>query len=233
VHEHIVASIAGLDEAVTLLGIEPLDSSRGHAGFLYTVRTDQRDQILSNTRPHRRTGAGSAGSIKAIYRDRISCCGNFQIVLRPLIANLLDDRSIMLLEILSKAFRKFSLCLLRAPFGRRRTRLTLDGLIAFSAGSLADVRCCAPRLVHREDVGNVSVGFCLPPVDVSERLTISIDHLVAAWNLFDGPWWREAADILFSHAALQQRAFWDYAFSNGSMSHDPSELLLSPDQRSV
>src|SRR5262249_32243563 len=33
----------------------------------------------------------------------------------------------MRLEILSKAFRKFSLCLLRAPFGRRRTRLTLAG----------------------------------------------------------------------------------------------------------
>jgi hypothetical protein len=37
VDEHVLASIAGLDESVTLLGIEPFDSSRSHAGLLLTV----------------------------------------------------------------------------------------------------------------------------------------------------------------------------------------------------
>ena len=36
VDEHVLASIAGLDESVTLLGIEPFDSSRSHAGLLDT-----------------------------------------------------------------------------------------------------------------------------------------------------------------------------------------------------
>ena len=33
-----------------------------------------------------------------------------------------------------------------------------------------------------------SIGFCLPPIDVSERLAVSIKHLEAAWNLLNGPW---------------------------------------------
>ena len=36
VDEHVVASIAGLDESVTFLGIEPFDSSGSHFGLLDT-----------------------------------------------------------------------------------------------------------------------------------------------------------------------------------------------------
>jgi hypothetical protein len=41
VDEHVVASIAGLDESVTFLGIEPFDSSGRHDGLLMlTLITD-------------------------------------------------------------------------------------------------------------------------------------------------------------------------------------------------
>jgi hypothetical protein len=36
VDEHVLASIAGLDESETLLGIEPFNSSRSHTGLLDT-----------------------------------------------------------------------------------------------------------------------------------------------------------------------------------------------------
>ena len=41
-------------------------------------------------------------------------------------------------------------------------------------------------------------GFCLAPIDVSERLAVSIKHFEAAqaagaWNLLNGPWWGKAS----------------------------------------
>src|SRR5262249_13197049 len=42
-------------------------------------------------------------------------------------------------------------------------------------------------------MGYVSSGFCLPPIDVSKRLTVSIKHFEAAWNLLDRPLWRKTA----------------------------------------
>ena len=39
VHEHVLATIAGLDKSETLLGIEPFDSSSSHFGLLDTPDT--------------------------------------------------------------------------------------------------------------------------------------------------------------------------------------------------
>jgi hypothetical protein len=41
-------------------------------------------------------------------------------------------------------------------------------------------------------MGYVGIGFCLTPIHVSERLAVSIEHLVATWNLLNGPWCWEA-----------------------------------------
>jgi hypothetical protein len=46
----------------------------------------------------------------------------------------------------------------------------------------------APRLIHRQHIGDVGIGFCLAPVNVSERLAASIEHLEAARYLLNGPW---------------------------------------------
>src|SRR5262245_45530522 len=35
-----------------------------------------------------------------------------------------------------------------------------------------------------------SIGFGLAPINVSERLAVSVIDLEAAWNLLDRPWWR-------------------------------------------
>src|SRR5262249_45975063 len=43
-----------------------------------------------------------------------------------------------------------------------------------------------------------SIGFCLSPIDVSERLAVSIEHFKAAWNLLNGPWcWESSHGNLF------------------------------------
>ena len=49
--------------------------------------------------------------------------------------------------------------------------------------------------IHRQHIGNVSIGFCLAPIDVSEGLAGSIQHLIAAWNLFDRPWLPGSASL--------------------------------------
>src|SRR5262249_41534946 len=53
----------------------------------------------------------------------------------------------------------------------------------------------ASRLVHREHVTDVSIGFCLSPVHIGKRLPVSIEHFEAAWHLLDCPRWLEAASL--------------------------------------
>ena len=43
-----------------------------------------------------------------------------------------------------------------------------------------------------QHIGYVSIRSGLSPINVSERLGVSVLHFVAAWNLFDRPWWGEA-----------------------------------------
>src|SRR5262249_41456097 len=52
----------------------------------------------------------------------------------------------------------------------------------------SDVARNPPSLIHGQHIGNVSIGFCLAPIDVSERLAVSVEHLVATGNLLNGPW---------------------------------------------
>ena len=56
-----------------------------------------------------------------------------------------------------------------------------------------DVAGNASSLIHRQHMGYVSIGFCLAPINVSERLAVSIEYLEAAWNLLDRPWGEEAS----------------------------------------
>jgi len=44
-----------------------------------------------------------------------------------------------------------------------------------------------PRLVHGQHFGYVSIGPGLATIEVSERLAVSIKHLIAAWDLLNGP----------------------------------------------
>jgi len=53
---------------------------------------------------------------------------------------------------------------------------------------LGDVACNAPSLIHGQHLGCVSIGFCLAPIN---------KHLIAAWNLLNGPWcWGAPQSVL-------------------------------------
>ena len=56
-----------------------------------------------------------------------------------------------------------------------------------SSQHLAEDCCDAPSFIHGHHMGYVSIGFCLAPIHVSERLAVSIKHLEAAGNLLDRP----------------------------------------------
>ena len=51
------------------------------------------------------------------------------------------------------------------------------GFASRSGSSKSSLVCCtcdASSFVKRQNVGDVSIGFCLTPIDVSNRLAISI-----------------------------------------------------------
>ena len=70
--------------------------------------------------------------------------------------------------------------------------LILRQVALLRSWQLRDVASYAPRLIHGQHLCYVSIGFCLTRINVTERLAVSILHLIAAWNLLNGPWWGEA-----------------------------------------
>src|SRR5262249_18048999 len=75
---------------------------------------------------------------------------------------------------------------------RRNAASPIGSRAALARACTRDVACYAPSLIHGQHLGNVSIGFFITPIHVSERLAVSILHFVATWNLINGPWWGKA-----------------------------------------
>jgi hypothetical protein len=78
--------------------------------------------------------------------------------------------------------------------------------------------------------GNVSIGFCLMPINVSERLAVSIKHLEAAQaatarNLLNGPRWGEASSHCQTKCVAAYRT--TEALSPAKVAKHPPALLMT------
>ena len=94
---------------------------------------------------------------------------------------------------------------------------------------LRDVAGDAPRLVHGQHMGNVSIGFALTPIDVSEILAGSILHLVAAWNLLNGPWWKRRVLCSGTHSMKSLHRAWRFTRRCWSIIAHASKLGVRPE----
>jgi hypothetical protein len=51
----------------------------------------------------------------------------------------------------------------------------------------------APGLIDRQRLGYLSLLLCLPRIDMRQRLSVSVENLVAARHLLDRPGSRKSA----------------------------------------
>ena len=63
----------------------------------------------------------------------------------------------------------------------------------------------AMRRASSKHVGNLRVTECLSRIDVGEGLLVSVHDFEATWNLFNGPWWREASHWRFRGGDASQK----------------------------
>ena len=69
---------------------------------------------------------------------------------------------------------------------------------------LGDVAGDAPRLIHRQHVGDLRVSLCLARVDIGQGLTVGVFDFITARCLLDSPWWREAFILKEKSTAAQK-----------------------------
>ena len=102
-------------------------------------------------------------------------------------------------DISACAFRALKTSLYSVLFGTvfRRPHQT-TGRSSFRFGfkqprQLRDIAGDAPRLIHRQHIGDLRVSLCLARVDIGQGLTVGVFDFITARCLLDSPWRGEAA----------------------------------------